>query len=69
LTNEGTSKRGWRGQREVSHLFGGEVVGDVEALPNLLRGLALLDVLGNSLAGQVQQILHVEEVGSLPGKM
>lgn len=45
-------------------LLGGEVVGDVERLSDLLRRLAL-DHVGHSLATNVQQRLDVKVVGSL----
>lgn len=45
-------------------LLGGEVVGDVERLANLLWGLAL-DHVGNGLATDVKEGLDIEVVGSL----
>lgn len=47
-------------------LLGGEVVGDVECLADLLGGLAL-DHVGDSLAADVEQGLDVEIVGGLCG--
>ena len=41
----------------------GEVILDVEGLPNLLGSLAL-DHVGNSFAGQIQQTLDVQVIGS-----
>ena len=41
----------------------GEVILDVEGLPNLLGSLAL-DHVGNSLAGHIQQTLDVQVIGS-----
>merc|ERR1719201_926876 len=41
----------------------GEVILDVECLPDLLRGLAL-DHVGHSLAGDVKEPLDVKVVGS-----
>lgn len=45
-------------------LLGSEVVGDVESLSDLLRGLAL-DHVGHGLASDIQEGLDVEIVGSL----
>lgn len=45
-------------------LFGGEVVLDVESLPDFLRRLAL-DHVGDGLASNIQEGLDVEVVGSL----
>ena len=41
----------------------GEVILDVEGLPNLLGSLAL-DHVGNSFAGHIQQTLDVQVIGS-----
>ena len=45
-------------------LLGGEVIGDVEGLANLLGGLAL-DHVGDSLAANIKESLDVEVVGGL----
>lgn len=45
-------------------LLGGEVVGDVERLADLLGGLAL-DHVGHRLAADVEEGLDVEVVGRL----
>lgn len=49
---------------DLFFLFGSEVVLNVEGLADFFGGLAL-DHVGNSLAGEVQQWLDVQEVSSL----
>ena len=52
---------------DLLFLLRGEVVHHVERLADLLRTLAL-DHVSHRLAGQVQQTLDLQEVGSLKGK-
>lgn len=52
--------------RLPAHLFWGEVVDDVEVLPDFLWRLAL-DHVGDRQACQVQEGLDVQVVGSLWG--
>ena len=42
-----------------------EVVRDIETLPNFFWSFALFNVLGYSFAGQVEKVLHVQEIGGL----
>lgn len=49
-------------------LFGGEVVLDIEGNTDLFGGLSLEHV-GDSFAGEVEQVSDFQEVGSLEEKM
>ena len=48
--------------------LGGEVIGDVESLSDLLGGLAL-DHVGNGLASNIKEGLDIKVVGCLRGNV
>jgi len=49
-------------------LLGGEIIGDVEGLSDLLGGFAL-DHVGDGLASNIKEGLDIEVVGSLQKKL